>query len=90
MPLTDAMGSVLALSDSNGNLVTQYSYDPFGSTTASGAASGNPSQYIGSENDRNGLYFIKARYYSPALHRFISEDPIGYAGRSIRLRVFER
>ena len=88
MPLTDAMGSVLALSDSSGNLVTQYSYDPFGNTTGSGAASGNPSQYIGSENDGNGLYFMKARYYSPALHRFISEDPIGYAVRSINLHVY--
>jgi len=68
--------------------VTQYSYDPFGNTTVSGAASGNPFQYIGSENDGNGLYFMKARYYSPALHRFISEDPIGFRGRNINLHSY--
>jgi uncharacterized protein RhaS with RHS repeats len=71
VPLTDALGSVLALADANGNLLTQYSYDPFGATVASGAASANPFQYIGRENDLTGLYYLHARYYSPALMRFI-------------------
>lgn len=30
--------------------------------------------------DRLGLYYFRARYYSPELRRFISEDPIGLAG----------
>ncbi len=47
---------------------------------ASGAANGNPSQYTGRENEGNGLYFYRARYYSPLLHRFISEDPLGFDG----------
>jgi RHS repeat-associated protein len=80
VPITDALGSVLALADSNGNLITQYSYDPFGNTTVSGAASGNPSQYTGRENEGNGIYFYRARYYEPAIGRFISEDPLGFAG----------
>jgi RHS repeat-associated protein len=75
-PLTDALGSVLALADANGNLTTQYSYDPFGNTTASGAMSANPSQYTGRENEGNGLYYLRARYYSPVLGRFVSEDPL--------------
>ena len=44
-PLTDSLGSTIALVDSSGNIQTTYSYDPFGNTTASGAASSNPSQY---------------------------------------------
>lgn len=80
VPITDALGSVLALADSSGNLVTQYSYDPFGNTAASGTASSNPSQYTGRENEGNGLYYMRARYYSPVLHRFISEDPLRFAG----------
>src|SRR5436305_12558763 len=28
----------------------------------------------------SGLYYNPARYYSPALQRFISEDPIGLSG----------
>src|SRR5882724_10513485 len=59
--LTDALGSTIALVDSSGNVQTSYSYDPFGNTTVSGAASGNPSQYTGRENEGNGLYFYRAR-----------------------------
>ncbi len=81
-PLQDALGSTLALVDTSGNLATQYSYDPFGNTTVSGALSSNPAQYTGRENEGNGLYFYRARYYSPQLGRFISPDPIGYLGGS--------
>jgi RHS repeat-associated protein len=78
--LKDALGSTVALVDSNGNLTTQYSYDPFGNTTTTGPPSHNPSQYSGRENEGNGLYFYRSRYYSPLLHRFISQDPIGFFG----------
>jgi RHS repeat-associated protein len=88
VPLTDALGSVLALADASGNLTAQYSYDPFGNTTASGAASGNPSQYTGRENEGNGLYFYRARYYSPLLGRFISQDPLGFAGSGPNLYAY--
>ncbi|HEY6252426.1 MAG TPA: RHS repeat-associated core domain-containing protein, partial [Candidatus Angelobacter sp.] len=74
--------------DANGNLTTQYTYDPFGGTTASGAASANPNQYIGQENDLTGLYYFHARYYSPALHRFISEDPLGFGGGDVNLHAY--
>jgi RHS repeat-associated protein len=79
VPITDALGSVLALADANGNLTTYYSYDPFGNTTVSGAANTNPSQYTGRENEGTGLYYYRARYYSPLLGRFVSEDPKGFA-----------
>ena len=80
VPITDALGGVLGLVNTSGNLVTQYSYDAFGNTTPSGAASANPAQYTGRENELNGLYFYRNRYYSPLLGRFISEDPLGFAG----------
>jgi RHS repeat-associated protein len=34
-------------------------------------------QYTGRENDGTGLYYYRARYYSPGLQQFISEDPVG-------------
>jgi RHS repeat-associated protein len=74
-PLRDALGSTIALVDASGNLVTQYAYDPFGNTIVSGANNSNGFQYTGRENEGNGLYFYRARYYSPTLGRFISEDP---------------
>lgn len=75
VPLTDALGSTIALVNSSGSIQTIYSYDPFGNTTTTGTTSANPSQYTGRENEGNGLYFYRNRYYSPMLGRFISEDP---------------
>jgi RHS repeat-associated protein len=79
-PITDALGSVLALTNASGNMTTQYGYDPFGNTVTAGTANTNSSQYTGRENDGNGLYYYRARYYSPQFGRFVSQDPIGLAG----------
>jgi RHS repeat-associated protein len=53
-------------------------YEPYGEVSATGS-SNNPYQYTGRENDGTGLYYYRARYYSPTLKRFISEDPMGLA-----------
>jgi RHS repeat-associated protein len=75
--LTDALGSTIALTDDTGAVVTEYTYDPFGSTISTGVASANPFQYTGRERDTaTGLYYYRTRYYSSGLHRFISEDRI--------------
>jgi RHS repeat-associated protein len=78
--LTDSLGSTVALTDVNGAVQTQYSYEPFGNTTASGAVSSNTYQFTGRENDGDGLYYYRARYYAPGLQRFVSEDPRGIGG----------
>lgn len=79
--LTDALGSTIALTDSAGTARTEYTYDTFGQTTLSGAASTNSYQYSGRENDGvTSLYYYRNRYYSTTLQRFISEDPIGFLG----------
>ena len=76
----DALGSVIGLVDDTGAVKTTYSYDPFGAVTVSGETNDNPFQYTGRENDGTGLYYYRARYYSPELQRFISEDPIKFKG----------
>ncbi len=78
--VTDILGSALALTDDAGVARTEYRYDPYGATIASGDTSGSLIQYTGRENDGTGLYYYRARYYSPSLGRFISEDPIGLQG----------
>jgi RHS repeat-associated protein len=78
--LSDSLGSTLGLTDANGTVQTQYTYDPFGNTTATGISTSNPAQYTGRENDGTGLYYYRARYYDPTIARFISEDPIGFYG----------
>jgi len=77
--LIDALGSTVRLTDKTGAKVVDYTYDPYGNTTAD-AIVDNPFQYTGRENDGTGLYFYRARYYSPNQQRFISEDPIGLRG----------
>jgi RHS repeat-associated protein len=80
--LTDALGSTIALTDPTGAVREQYSYDPYGNTTLSDTTTGftNSYQFMGREADSPGLYYYRARYYSPQLPGFISEDPIGFAG----------
>ena len=76
-PLKDALGSTIGVVDTSGNIQTSYTYDPFGNTSVAGTGNGNEFQYTGQENEGNGLYYYGARYYSPLLDRFVSEDPLG-------------
>src|SRR5262249_40082169 len=39
-------------------------------------------------SDGTGLYFYRDRYYSPALDRFLSEDPLGWGGGSADLYLY--
>jgi RHS repeat-associated protein len=77
-----------ALADGTGNATTLYTYEPFGNTSVSGAASTSSFQYTGRENDGTGLYFYRARYYQPILQRFISQDPIGFQGGDVNLYAY--
>ncbi len=78
----DGLRSVTSLSTAAGGLSnTTYSYNSFGNTTSTGTVV-NPFQYTGREFDQEtGLYYLRARYYDQNVGRFISEDPIAYAGR---------
>ena len=78
--LPDALGSTVALTDASGNVVTDYTHDPYGSPATLGAASANRIGYAGREIDPTGLSFNRNRYYNPGLGRFTSEDPIGLGG----------
>jgi len=86
--LTDALGSTIALGDGTGSLVTQYTYEPFGVTSETGATSTNSYKYTGREDDGSGLLYYRARYYHPRLQRFISEDPIGFGGGSANVYAY--
>jgi RHS repeat-associated protein len=83
--LTDVLGSTVASTDSSGAVQAQYTYEPFGATTVSDPADTNSYRFTGREDDGTGLYYYRARYYSPALARFISEDPLGIRGGDLNL-----
>ncbi len=70
----------VALSNSTGHLVEEYKYDVYGRANTTGSV-GNSRFFTGREFDTDtGLYYYRARYYSPAIGRFLQTDPIGYLG----------
>jgi RHS repeat-associated protein len=83
--ISDALGSTVALSDAVGALPTSYTYAPFGAPSLSGSATGSSFDYTGRENDGTGLHYYRARYYHSGLGRFVSEDPIEFAGGDVNL-----
>jgi RHS repeat-associated protein len=80
VPLHDKLGSTIGLVNGAGAITTQYIYGPFGTRSVTGAANANPFQFAGMEYDSTVLYHTWARYYSPGLQRFLSEDPLGIGG----------
>lgn len=79
--LYDFRGSVIGITDENGELVKYYQYDPWGRVYNEGGSLNwqNPFQYVGKwgvQKDENDVYYMQARYYQPSTGRFISEDPI--------------
>lgn len=73
---TDRLGSVVALTDASGAVTDSYSYSPWGESDAT--LTGNPWRYTSRYLDaETGLYYYRARYYSPRLGQFLQTDPIG-------------
>jgi len=75
----DHLGSTRALTNGLGEELVAYDYDPYGGSVASSSQIENAYQFTGRERDDTGFYYYRARYYDPAMGRFISEDPIGMA-----------
>jgi RHS repeat-associated protein len=86
--LSDALGSVIGLTDSNGSIKTSYNYSPFGKKQITGTSSSNPFVFTGREDDGTGYYYYRARYYSPDQKRFIAEDPLEFGGGDTNLQAY--
>jgi len=82
----DGVGSIVALTDWSEATVEGYNYDTFGRVERYGNAVQNTYGFTGREYDiETGLYYYRARYYDPETGRFISKDPIGFAGGDANL-----
>lgn len=69
-------GTIVAISDSSGNLIQANTYDEYG---VPGTSNISRFQYTGQILiPELGLYHYKARSYSPTLGRFMQTDPVGY------------
>ena len=80
--LTNQLGDVAAIANSNGFVIAQYNYDEWGrllSIDASAAntiiANANPIRYRGYYYDNEtGYYYLQSRYYDANICRFINSD----------------
>jgi len=80
----DGLRSVTSLSNAAGTLAQTYTFDTFGNQTASSGSLINSFRYTGREFDaETNLYFYRARYFDPQAGRFLSEDPVGFAGGDV-------
>jgi RHS repeat-associated protein len=77
------LGSVTHLTGFSGEIIESYRYDAFGqpSTTYTGGSFNNRFKFTGREYQAAfGIYEYRNRAYHPGLGRFLSEDPMGFAG----------
>ena len=86
--LKNAQNDVVALVDSNRQIVAKYAYDAWGHIVSVTDAEGNDisaqKDHIGNVNpiryrsyyydNETGLYYLKTRYYSPDMCRFLNAD----------------
>lgn len=79
---TDGLGSVVAASDENGNVLWRKSYAPYG-TQIDEQEDDQKLSYTGKPHDDDlGLTYFGARWYDPQAGRFTGIDPVGFVESS--------
>lgn len=72
---TDALGSVVAVTDPNRNVLERREYEPYGAQLSPTVQDGPG--YTGHVQDAaTGLVYMQQRYYDPMLGVFLSVDPV--------------
>ena len=84
--MTNQMGDIIAITDSNGDIIIQYVYDEWGkllniytmnedNAEQIEVANANPLRYRGYYYDtETGYYYLQSRYYDASICRFINAD----------------
>lgn len=68
----DALGSVVLVTDANGNVTDSSAYDSWGVRGGGSELFG----FTGRETAPGSLWYYRARYYDSNTGRFVSEDPL--------------
>jgi RHS repeat-associated protein len=92
----DANWNVTALTDTSGNVLEQFTYDPYGNVTVLSPSSGVAADlyswvYLfqsGRRDATTGLYKFEQRDYNPALGTWMEQDPAGYINGLNRYQAF--
>ena len=83
----NTLGSVIALSDENGDVIERYEYDTYGKPiiynadfdTLTASTVDNILMFTGRRWDaESSIYYYRYRYMHPELGRFLGRDPLGY------------
>ena len=75
----DYRGSTVAITDECGNITDTFKYDTYGKLISRTGTNFVIFGYNGRDGvvtDKNGLIYMRARYYSPAMRRFVNADII--------------
>jgi len=73
----DSRGSTIALTGAAQTITDAYAYDSFGKVATSSGSTLNPFRYVGKYGvmeEGNGLNYVRARYYTPEIGRFVTKD----------------
>jgi RHS repeat-associated protein len=79
--LYDGLGSATQLADGAGTVIDNYVYDSWGNILDATGTTPNWFRYIGKlgyywDQDTSN-YYVRSRYYSSGIGRFLSQDPLG-------------
>jgi RHS repeat-associated protein len=88
----DCRGSTVAITDANGNVTDTFAYDTYGKLVCRTGDTPIIFGYNGRDGvvtDSNGLVYMRARYYSPDMRRFVNADIVaGELSNAITLNRF--
>ncbi len=89
--LADGLNSTVQTANEHGGLVASFAYEPFGETTLLTGPE-YPFEYTGRTRVLPDLYYYRARFYSPTVERFVTEDPsrFGFTGGDPNLYRYVR
>ncbi|MFZ4572825.1 MAG: RHS repeat-associated core domain-containing protein [Phycisphaerales bacterium] len=89
----DAMGNTSTITGPTGTVVNRYDYTPWGESLRSIEGINNPFEFAGQagvQTDSHGLHFMRARYYSGGLGRFVALDPMELLGGDANLSMYAK
>jgi RHS repeat-associated protein len=72
--LTDALGSVRQLTDSQGEITRVNAYEPYGVLAQSAGSAQTSYRFTGEFTDPSGMVYLRARFYMPTDGRFLTRD----------------
>ena len=88
----DAQGSVVAAADAQGRVLWRERYAPYGERQQRVVSTDEHAVFYTGKphDDATGLSYLGARYYDPALGRFLSEDSVGSLAAEQQPMLFNR